>query len=665
MYKIYLRYQGEDYPLYEPLDDELRVFSPVLTQEMGRSGQLEFYMLANHPNADKLGLLKTEIFVYDDGREIYRGRILKPNYTMENLIAVTCEGDYTYLIDSQQKPFEMECDIPTFLTRMLETHNSQVDDYKKMYLGTVTVTGNSSSPITWKSTKYTTTLDILNAQIAKVYGGYFRTRNVNGKKYLDLLWDYGGINEQVVRYGINLLELDARMDASSIVTCLIPLGADVEYQDDLGEMQVKTVDISSVNQGVNYIQDDAAVARFGKVWGSYKWSDIKEPADLLAKAKKYLQEVSALPVSIEANVMDLSFVDSDETRLELGYWTQVISRPHGIDQKLLLTKRVINLLDPTAGSITLGKPPETFVDKAVNSQQAASEAVDKVAESTSAEIKRKVENATNLITGGLGGYVVLDNVDPNTGEKIHPWRILIMNTPDKETAKNVIQFNQNGIGFSTTGINGPYANAWTIDGNLVADFITSGTMLADRIRGGILEVGGAGLARDGSITVKNTDGTVIGTWDKTGLHVLLGVIEGSTIKGSNIIGGRINIGNGTFEVDSDGAVEINSGEIHIGNVDITEQYAWMYGFGISDTVLYSRDSGTSVQIITKDDEYGNGPAVELKKGSISTRIGYGGIVTGDISFSDSWTEGMTAIDMFKDLYYRTNSLKQRIEDLEG
>ena len=72
-----------------------------------------------------------------------------------------------------------------------------------------------------------------------------------------------------------------------------------------------------------------------------------------------------------------------------------------------------------------------------------------------------------------------------------------------------------------------------------------------------------------------------------------------------------------------------------------------------------------MQIITKDDEYGNGPAVELKKGSISTRIGYGGMVTGDISFSDSWTEGMTAIDMFKDLYYRTNSLKQRIEDLEG
>ena len=104
-----------------------------------------------------------------------------------------------------------------------------------------------------------------------------------------------------------------------------------------------------------------------------------------------------------------------------------------------------------------------------------SNSIKKVGESASSEIRRKVENATSLITGGLGGYVVLDVEDPVTGKKIHPWRILVMNTPDKNTATHVIQLNQNGLGFSTTGINGPYRNAWTIDGNLVADFITSGT----------------------------------------------------------------------------------------------------------------------------------------------------------------------------------------------
>ena len=640
MYKIYLRNQGEEYPIYEPLDDELRVFSPVLTQEMGRSGTLEFYMMSNHPNADKIGLLKTEILVYDDGREIYRGRILKPNYTINNLISVTCEGDYTYLIDSQQKPFEMESDIPTFIRKMLEIHNSQVDDYKKMYLGTVTVTGDSSSPATYKSTKYTTTLDILNTQLAKVYGGYFRTRNEGDKKYLDYLWDFGGVNEQVMRYGVNLLELDVTMDASSIVTCLIPLGAEVEYKDDLGEIQVKTVDISSVNQGVGYIQDAAAIERFGKVWGSYQWNDIVEPEELLAKAGKYLKEVSALPVTIEANVMDLSVVDSDETRLELGYWTQVISKPHGIDQKLLLTKRVLNLLDPTAGSITLGKPLETFVDKAVNSQQAASEAVDKVSESVSSEINRKVENATNLITGGLGGYVVLDNVDPNTGKAIHPWRILIMNTPDKATAKNVIQFNQNGIGFSTTGINGPYSNAWTIDGNLVADFITTGTLLADRVRGGTLEVGGSGLGKDGRIVVKDTSDRQIGYWDKSGLHVYQGILEGTEIRG-----GTIDIGGGTFTVERDGSVCIESGEINIGPVFIGDNIMDLGGYRVSSDqygVFYSKD--LNIEMWSKNPEYNGSPTLILGKGGIKTLINNNGIDTNyvyctDIYLSGSWWKG--------------------------
>ena len=57
-----------------------------------------------------------------------------------------------------------------------------------------------------------------------------------------------------------------------------------------------------------------------------------------------------------------------------------------------------------------------------------------------------------------------------------------MDTPDTATAKNVLRINTNGIGFSTTGVNGPYKNAWTIDGSLVADFITTGTINAALVK---------------------------------------------------------------------------------------------------------------------------------------------------------------------------------------
>ena len=81
--------------------------------------------------------------------------------------------------------------------------------------------------------------------------------------------------------------------------------------------------------------------------------------------------------------------------------------------------------------------------------------------------------------------------------------------------------------------------------------------------------------------------------------------------------------------------------------------------------MYSRDNGNSVQIISKDYTDGNGPAVILTKGNIKTRIGYGGINTGDVFFSDPWTEHMSALDMFKDLYGKVSTLRDRISDLEG
>lgn len=123
-----------------------------------------------------------------------------------------------------------------------------------------------------------------------------------------------------------------------------------------------------------------------------------------------------------------------------------------------------------------------------------------------------IEHATKLITGGLGGHVVFTlNQD---GE---PEEILIMDTDDIDTAVHVIRMNLNGIGFSDNGYLGPYETAWTIDGAFVADFITSGTMLADRIKGGTLEVGGVN-DEDGVVSILDEDGNECGRITKSGFE---------------------------------------------------------------------------------------------------------------------------------------------------
>lgn len=567
MYRVYVKNVNGEYPIYEPLDDMLRIFEPVLTQEMGSAGSFTFRVYKGHPYYKQLKVLTSEVIVYDDGACVFCGRMWRPEQDFDNMVAVTCEGELTYLLDSRQRPFTYTGGIDGYIGQLLDVHNSQVDASRQIKKGNIVVSGDGGYK-EWTVQGFSDTLTLLR-QLPESFGGYLRIRHEAGVRYLDYLWDYGGINSQVIRFGENLLDLTHYVDATQIITCLIPQGADVEYKDESGETQSRAVDITSVNGGVDYIENAEAVELYGRIWGYQKWDDVTEPGILLAKSREYLKEASTLPASMEVSAVDLAAIDSTVQQFQLGFWTDVSSDPHGINQKFMLTRREINLLDPGQGSITLGRQTETLTGTTVKNQTAVSERIEKVAEDTAQEINRRVENATQLIMGGKGGYVVIDNIEPDTGNTTTPWRILIMNTPDKETATNVIQFNQNGIGFSTTGINGPYKNAWTIDGNLVADFITAGQMLADRIRGGTLELGGTGPGKDGVLIIRNVDGKELARFNKNGITINEGNINmtsGSiTLPGFKLTSGGVLTLDGTSNNTTVGANLINVNTLRVAN----------------------------------------------------------------------------------------------------
>ena len=145
----------------------------------------------------------------------------------------------------------------------------------------------------------------------------------------------------------------------------------------------------------------------------------------------------------------------------------------GISTQKKANKYVYDSLNERYKSVELGAKKSTLGKtisdelgrelEGVNNQLAG-----KVSET---EMNEAIEAATDLITGGTGGYVFTGR--NNDGE---PNEIFIMDTNNTVTAVNVIRLNNNGIGFSHNGINGPFSNAWTIDGHLIADFIYSGTL---------------------------------------------------------------------------------------------------------------------------------------------------------------------------------------------
>ena len=73
----------------------------------------------------------------------------------------------------------------------------------------------------------------------------------------------------------------------------------------------------------------------------------------------------------------------------------------------------------------------------------------------------------------------------------------------KENATYVRRDNLAGIGFSSSGINGPFVTAWTLDGKFNADFIKAGTLDVARINGSIIDISANKSVSDLTPTVNN------------------------------------------------------------------------------------------------------------------------------------------------------------------
>lgn len=617
MYKIYIDNGSGLKAFYLPGIAELALSDIHYKPSAGSAGSLAFKVPATHPLLGQVHPLSTDFWLLKGQKKLFRGRYVGKEEDFYKTGKIECEGDLNFLIDSMQDPYEYAGGISGFFDQLLNVHNGMVEARKQFKRGIVNVT-DENNYINRSDSHYSTTAEAFKGKLVKTHSGFLRVRHEPDGNYLDYVYDYGGTNKQVIRFGENLIDITKQIDATKIVTALIPTGAEVEFEDELGETQTRVVDIAPVNGGKKYIINQAAVDKWGMIWGTHEWKDVTLPENLMKKAGVYLEECAVLPETMELTALDLSLIDMTVDDLEVGYWTKVVSVPHGLSGLYMLYEMDINISDPDKSKISLGGKVSTLSGTAVKNKVEASRSVQLLAESTSQEINRKVENATTLITGGFGGYVVLDNIDPSTGKKMHPWRILVMNAPDKAVASNVIQINQNGIGFSTTGINGPYRNAWTIDGNLVADFVTTGTMLADRIRGGTLEVGGAGLGKDGVVMVKDAFGNMLCRIDKAGMQFYDGAnnvtavinkdgvdVRKGSIRGANLTLGGAGNNDGTMTLlDASGnvAAQLDKTGVDVRKGNIRGANLTLGGNGNADGTMVLLD--TSGNVICSADNTG-------------------------------------------------------------
>nr|DAO86576.1 MAG TPA: tail protein [Caudoviricetes sp.] len=456
-----------------------RISGGKIVKAVNAVDSFTFTIYPDNAGYDKLKPLTTSVTVTDDstGKDIFIGRVLKCPDSMDEqgLIckSVTCEGRLGWLYDSVQPYVEYKMvGISTVLSSFLSKHNAQVGADKRIELGQVTVTASNNYTYTANWDK---TMDVIADKLIGKFGGEIQLRDKDGKVYIDYLEHIGHGTDTTIELAVNLKTISREVDETAVITRLYPLGAKLTDSE-------KRLTIGTVNGGKDYIEDSSLVAKYGIISGTQIWDDVTLASNLLSKGKEYLKSVNRAKVQYQITALDLSRIDKHIEQFELGCWYRVKNSLMGIDEDLRIVGISIDLDNPQASQLTFGDRFETLSGFMTAKTQSLQSAIDNSEFRNRQVIDSKIENATKLITGAEGGNVILD---PPT----KPRRVLIMDTDNIDTCKSCIQFNLNGMGFwkSSDGGSakeGPYTKAWTIDGNLITDFITAKVLTGLKINNG-------------------------------------------------------------------------------------------------------------------------------------------------------------------------------------
>ena len=267
-----------------------------------------------------------------------------------------------------------------------------------------------------------------------------------------------------IRYGKNLTELSQTLDMSNLASEIIPY-----YKAQDGTVTTG----SAVSTGLVGITRQLAVDFSASVDPD---SATPITTQLATLATNY---ISANNFTTFKDNITLDFVQMKELseRVDLCDTVHIYFEPLGLTATAKCIETVWDVLEERYTSTSFGDPKTNIADTIVATQKAIDE------KPSTTVMQQAIDQATELITGNLGGYVVLHDSNGD-GE---PDEILIMDTADIATATNVWRWNQSGLGFSPNGYAGPY-NAVAIDmqGRIVADAITTGTLNANLIKAGVI-----------------------------------------------------------------------------------------------------------------------------------------------------------------------------------
>lgn len=362
-----------------------------------------FTILPSNAGFNFINDLKTLITVFNTRTNSYefRGRVLYSarNMSDSGLIykEVVCESNLGFLSDTQQTYVDTQnWTVNDLLQHIIDVHNEQVadEDYKLFALGNVTVTDDNDNLYvgiqredTWKT---------LNSKLIDKLGGEIQVRVVDGVNYLDYVTRLGATLSTTIELSKNMKSITREDNPLEYVSRLIPLG--YKLLDENGEETEERLDISSVNNGLNYIESTEAREAFGIRYATVVWDDVTVASNLLSKGQEYLANKNKVKIKYSITALDLSLIGLDVNDLDIYNYYPIKNSLLGINDVARVIKKNIDIVDEVKSTLEVGDNFKTLSDLQLENEANIKDAIETI-EGAKNDLKNYVGNLTEENAG--------------------------------------------------------------------------------------------------------------------------------------------------------------------------------------------------------------------------------------------------------------------------
>ena len=489
--------------LFDPFDETRIVSSASITTNVNAASYLDFTIAANHPLYNEIEQRSGTITLYSDNEKLFQGQITAIDMDMDGNKSVTCSSALDWLKDVQLRPYstdQAECDeyefkldkapdaLDAYFQWLIDQYNAQNKDGRYF-----TINVNQAADLTnrnivyFASTSPRSVADAIEQDILGTFGGYLVLRYDDDQLILDLYSDIHEMNEQVIDYGENILDISRNESTDDQYTAVYPIGKTPQYtaeqqkyhdekaiydeymkqreatekaaiaqlqkEEEAEQKRINGMpngqakknaenalkkrkdqrqarekafsDETKLLQDAQKIKDDknaadktkpnpitiesldnggypgdldifkegdvvysvSYVQRYGYKEFVYNDTDIEDKQLLLALAVAKLKSLMAPSLTIDVRAVDQALYNPKHTHLFAGQAVRVRSKPHGVDEFMMVSSIDLDLIDPSRTTATLGVAYDTLTGQQssflrnLNSKIVASvDAVDKLGE---------------------------------------------------------------------------------------------------------------------------------------------------------------------------------------------------------------------------------------------------------------------------------------------